>query len=274
MKYILLPILFFIFSCNMKLKTSKSKHITEYREKGSWIQLFNGKDINDWTSKFAGEPLNVNYKNTFRVEDGILKVSYDEYDKFNNKFGHLFYKTKLSNYKLRVEYRFTGDQAKGGPDWAFRNNGLMLHCQSPESMELNQNFPVSIEAQLLGGNEKGERPTAGVCTPGTNIEIDGKLITRHCTSSSAKTYNGEQWVTVEIKVHSSKDITHFVEGKEVLSYDNPTIGGSSKPKDFPIAEGTPLGEGFIAIQAESHPTEFRKIELVELEVIEKNIKTP
>jgi len=274
MKYILFLMLFFMFSCNLKTKKSKSAQVTEYKDKGDWIQLFNGKDIDDWTCKFAGEPVNENYKNTFRVEDGMLRVVYDEYDKFNNKFGHLFYKTKFSNYKLRVEYRFIGKQVAGGPGWGYRNNGLMLHCQSPGSMELNQDFPVSIEAQLLGGNGKDERPTAGVCTPGTNIVIDGKLITRHCTPSSAKTYHGDQWVTVEIVVHGSKRITHFVEGDKVLTYENPTIGGGSKPKNYPIANGTPLEEGYISIQAESHPTDFRKIELIELKVTETNIKTP
>ncbi len=264
-----------MFSCGMKVKNSKTTFSgIKYYEKGKWIQLFNGKDLDNWTCKFSGHTVKENYKNTFRVEDGILKVSYDEYDEFNNKFGHLFYKDKFSNYKLKVEYRFTGEQVKSAPGWAFRNNGLMLHCQSPESMELNQDFPVSIEAQLLGGSGNGERPTAGVCTPGTNIEIDGKLITAHCTSSSAKTYHGDRWVTAEFVVLGDKLIQHFVEGDMVLTYAKPTIGGSNKPKDYPVADGTPLTEGYISIQAESHPTEFRKIELIELEVEEINIKTP
>ncbi len=267
MKNILFLIILTLFSCNLKHKSSNtSTSEIKYKEKGTWIQLFNGNDLDDWICKFSGEPLKENYKNTFRVEDGILKVSYDEYDEFNNKFGHLFYKDKFSNYKLKVEYRFTGEQVKGAPGWAFRNNGAMLHCQSPESMELNQHFPVSIEAQLVGGNGKDERPTAGVCTPGTNIEIDGKLITAHCTSSSAKTYHGDKWVTAEFVVLGNKLIKHFVEGEKVLSYTNPIIGGSNKPKDYPVADGTPLTEGYISIQAESHPTEFRKIELIELEV--------
>ncbi len=116
----------------------------------------------------------------------------------SGKFGHLFYKTPFSHYRLRIEYRFVGDQCPGGPSWAFRNSGVMIHGQPPESMRKDQEFPVSIEVQFLGGNGRDKRPTANVCTPGTNIVMGGKLITQHCTDSKAKTYHGDQWVTVEV----------------------------------------------------------------------------
>jgi hypothetical protein len=32
-----------------------------------------------------------------------------------------------------------------------------------------------------------------------------------------------------------------------------------------MAQGTPLREGYIALQSESHPVEFRKVELLNLE---------
>jgi hypothetical protein len=95
-----------------------------------WIALFNGKDLNDWKIKITGHPLGENYKNTFRVENGILKVSYAEYDTFRGEFGHIFYKTPFSHYKLRVEYRFTGEQVPGGPSWGLRNSGAMLIPES------------------------------------------------------------------------------------------------------------------------------------------------
>jgi len=271
MKYFLSLMVFFMFSCNMKFKTSKSK---EYKEKGDWIQLFNGKDLNNWICKFAGNPINENYKNTFRIEDEILKVSYDEYENLNNKFGHLFYKSEFSNYKLRVEYRFTGKQTKGSPAWAYMNNGVMIHSQSPQSMNLNQLFPVSIEVQLVGTDKDTKRPTAGVCTPGVNIEINGKLTTQHCVQSIAKTYKNNDWVTVEVVVLGNSSIQHFINGKKVLEYHKPVIGGTGKPDNYSIPDGTPLTKGYIAIQAEGHPAEFRKIELIELEVTETNIKTP
>lgn len=236
-------------------------------KKNHWISLFNGKDLTGWKIKFAGNKLNDNYKNTFRVEDGILKVSYNNYKKFNAKFGHIFYDKKYSNYILRVEYRFIGEQVAGGAGWAYRNNGIMFHSQSPESMGLNQNFPVSIEAQLLGGNGVDERPTGNVCTPGTNIEIDGQLITDHCTNSRSKTFPGDQWVTMEIEVHGNGKIKHIVNGEVVLEYEKPQLDNTDPDSQNLIVDDNDLmlSEGYIALQAESHPTEFRKIELLEFE---------
>ena len=153
------------------------------QEKADWVPLFNGKNLDGWTPKLKGYDAGVNQFDTFRVEDGVLKVAYDKYPTFNNTFGHLFYKDKFSHYILRVEYRFVGDQAKGGPGWAVRNSGVMFHCQDPASMRKDQDFPVSIEAQFLGGAGKGERPTGSVCTPGTHIVIDGKLVKTHCINS-------------------------------------------------------------------------------------------
>lgn len=231
--------------------------------KPEWIQLFNGKDFTGWDIKITGSPLNVNYKNTFRVEDGVLKVSYDEYENFNNEFGHIFYKKPFTSYKLRIEYRFTGDQVTGGPSWAFRNSGVMLHSQSAASMNLNQDFPVSIEAQFLGGDGISERTTGNVCTPGTHIVIGGQLITQHCTNSVSKTYHGDVWVHAEFVVYGDSIIHHIIEGDTVMTYTKPRTGGDM-PEGFPLAEGTLLSSGFICLQAESHPVEFRKVELLDL----------
>lgn len=234
-------------------------------EKENWIQLFNGEDLTGWEIKIKGSPLGENYRNTFRVENNTLKVCYDQYDKFNAEYGHIYYTTPYSKYKVRVEYRFVGDQCPEGPSWAFRNNGIMFHCQSPESIGLNQDFPVSVEAQLLGGDGISERPTMNVCTPGTNIVIDTILVTQHCTNSKSKTYHGDIWVTAELVVYGDSIIYHIVNGDTVLTYSKPQIGGDNMPEDYPLPDGTPVKEGYIALQAESHPTEFRKVELLVLE---------
>ena len=155
-------------------------------EPGRWKALFNGKDLDGWTVKIKGHEAGVNYLDTFRVEDGLLKVAYDQYEKFDGEFGHLFYQGRFTNYLLRLEYRFVGEQVPGGPGWAFRNSGVMLHGQSAESMGKDQDFPVSIEVQLLGGNGKDKRSTANLCTPGTNVVMDGKLITQHCNDSRSQ----------------------------------------------------------------------------------------
>ena len=168
-----------------------------------------------------GTPPGDNYGDTFRVEDGVLKVGYDKYPKFDAKFGHLFSKQSYSNYKLRIEYRFVGEQCPGGPAWALRNSGVMIHSQHVDSMRKDQEFPVSIEVQFLGGGEKGERHTGNVCTPGTHIVMDGKLITQHCIDSKSKTYRGSEWVTVEVEVHGHGKIIHKVNGEPVISYEKP-----------------------------------------------------
>lgn len=231
-----------------------------------WVQLFNGKNLDGWIPKITGYPAGENFGNTFRVEDGMMKVRYDAYDKFNGRFGHIFYKDKFSHYIIAAEYRFTGEQAAGGPSWALRNSGIMVHCQAPETMGKDQDFPISIEVQLLGGGGTGTRPTANVCTPGTNIVIDGKLFTTHCLNSTSKTYHGDQWVRVEAMVLGDSTVRHIVEGQTVLTYEMPQIGGGSVSNFLPSAkeDGKLLTEGYISLQSESHPVDFRKVELLNL----------
>ncbi len=232
-----------------------------------WIQLFNGKSLDGWTPKFRGHPLGENYLGTFGVANGALRVSYDKYERFEDRFGHLFYKDAFSYYRLVAEYRFVGDQAAGGPDWAVRNNGLMLHSQAPATMGVGQDFPISIEVQLLGGLVNGKpRSTANVCTPGTQIFMNDTMVKGHCRNSTSKTYAGDDWVRVEIEVHGGDRIAHVIDGQTVLEYQRPTIGGGDVNGFDPAVkqDGTLLTAGYIAIQGESHPTEFRRIELLNL----------
>jgi hypothetical protein len=233
-----------------------------------WQTIFNGKDLTGWTPKIAGYEVGNNFGNTFRVEDGILKVDYSEYpDSFDNRFGHLFYKNSYSDYHLKVEYRFVGEQKLGEGEeleWAFKNSGVMFHAQSAESMRLNQGFPVSLEGQFLGGNGEDDRPTANLCTPGINVYLADTLTTNHCISSDAPTFHGEEWVNFEIIVHHDSIIHHIVNGDTVISYTQPTIGGGFLPENYPDSIGTPVKKGYFALQSESHPVEFRKVELLDL----------
>ena len=255
--YLLPLLLLTVYSCNRQ----SEKKETQTRE---WIQLFNGKDLDGWTIKMTKHPLGENFNNTFRVENGMLEIRYDQYTTFDGEYGHIFYKIPYSYYKLRVEYRSVGEQVSGGAEWAIKNNGVMFHSQSPESMLLDQEFPVSIEAQLLGGLGDGPRPTGNVCTPGTNIVMDGELITQHCTSSSSPTFNGDQWVQFELVVYGDSIIHHLVNGDTVLTYSKPQVGGGFIPEGYPIPEGTLISSGYIALQAESSPFDFRKVELLDL----------
>lgn len=231
-----------------------------------WVPLFNGKDLEGWTPKIRYVAAGENYGNTFRVEDGLLKVRYDQYEKFDERFGHLFYNEPFSHYKLRVEYRFVDEQVAGGPGWAFRNSGVMIHGESPKTMAKDQDFPASIEVQLLGGAPTGERPTANLCTPGTNVVMGGKLITQHCTSSKSKTYRGDQWVTVELEVRGGKVIRHLIDGEVVLEYQEPQLDArDAHAKSLADKQGgLLLTKGTISLQSESHPCDFRKVEILQL----------
>jgi hypothetical protein len=234
------------------------------KQKEEWIPLFNGKDLTGWTVKITGYPTGENFGNTFYVEDGILKVKYDAYgDDFAGRFGHLYTNKSYSHYKLRVEYRFTGEQTKGGPRWAYRNSGAMLHAQAPETMAINQDFPVSVEAQMLGGDGTNNRRTGNLCTPGTEVHINDKLYTGHCRESTSKTYHGDQWVTLEMIVFGDSIAHHVMDGDTIITYTKLTVGGGGVNPKPNIPDG-PLREGRIALQSESHPVEFRKVELLDL----------
>lgn len=228
-----------------------------------WRPLFNGKNLEGWRAKFVGQRIDNNLLDTFRVIDGKLVVDYENWENFNGRFGHLFYNEAFSHYILRAEYRFIGQQIKTEKPyhWAKRNNGLMIHSQAPETMTVDQKFPVSIEVQLLGGLGSEARTTANICTPDTHVVIQEKLVTKHCINSSSKTFHGDQWVTVEVEVHGSEKIIHRVNGDVVFEYAQPQYD-QKKAKSFIAKSGSPdLNKGYIAIQAETAPIEFRKIEI-------------
>lgn len=240
--------------------------VRKTKETTNWISLFNGKDLADWTIKIKDHPLGENWGNTFRVEDGVMKVRYNAYDSFKRQYGHIYYKQPFSYYLLVVEYRFTGEQAKGGEGWAFRNSGAMLHCQPPQTIAVDQDFPISLEMQLLGGNGKDPRTTANLCTPGTNVVLNDKLFTPHCVNSTSKTYHGDQWVHAEALVLGDSVIRHIVERDTVIRYSKPQYDGNDTwVKQAGFSGGGLIAGDYISLQSESHPVEFRKVRLFNLE---------
>lgn len=236
-----------------------------------WTQMFNGKDLNDWKIKFTKHPLGENFRNTFRVEEGLLKVRYDQWPSFDGEYGHIFYKRPYSYYIVAAEYRFVGGQVAGaGPSlaWAKRNNGIMAAGQSAESMGLNQDFPASLEVQLLGGLSDGKpRTTGNLCTPGTNVHFGDSLVTTHCILSKSKTYDGDQWVRVEAMILGDSIIKHIVNGDTVMTYRKPEMGGGSANNMEPgvMVRGKPITSGSISLQAETAEIDFRKVEVLDLE---------
>ena len=242
--------------------------------KNKWIPLFNGKDINDWIVKIQHHEAGDNYGNTFRVEDGMIKVRYDQYDTFNEQFGHLYFKQPFSYYHLKFEYRFTGIWRKDAPSYTQLNSGVMYHSQDPRTMPKEQDWPISIEMQLLGGLGDGKpRPTGNMCSPGTHIVYKGVLDTRHCINSSSKTYDGDQWVRGELIVLGDSLITHIINGDTVLQYSKPQIGGEVVNRYDPAQkqDGKILKEGFIALQSEGQEVDFRNVEIMNLEPTRKHI---
>ena len=258
--FILTVSLFFCFE-------NHSVHAQNTPPKEDWIALFNGKDINDWFVKIQHHETGDNYGNTFRVEDNILKVRYDQYDKFNDRFGHLYYKNPFSYYHLVIEYRFTGEWRKDAPAYTILNSGVMFHSQDPRTMPKEQDWPIYVEMQFLGGLGDGKpRPTGNMCSPGTHIVYNGKLDTRHCIDSRSKTYEGDQWIRAELIVLGDSLVTHIINGDTVLQYSQPQIGGPVV-KGFDSlqkVDGKLLNEGFIALQSEGQPIDFRKVELLNL----------
>jgi hypothetical protein len=205
-----------------------------------------------------------NLGDTFRVRDGILQVRYDKYGDFNDQCAHLYYKQPFSHYHIVVEYRFVGTLQPGAPDFSNMNSGVMLHSQDPRTMLRDQNWPIAIEFQLLASLGDGKpRGTGNARTPGTNVYVGDKFTTDHVIYSTAKTYLPEEWVRAEAIVRGHRKMTHIINGENVLEYSRPEIGGGVvtgyDPKVF--IEGKPIGEGFVALQSEGQPVDFRRVEL-------------
>ncbi len=248
-KTFLLSVLLLFFSMILPVQADAQQE--------DWITIFNGKDLTGWIPKVTGYKLGENPFDTFRVVDGLLTVSYDKYPdgKFQGQFGHLFYKTPLSSYKLRLEFRFTGKQLKGGPGWAKMNSGIMLHCLDPETMKLDTKFPTSFEYQFLGRVEGAKKPR--VCGSlflpgGRNVTYEGKD-TKKRILSRVEALPLNEWVKAEAIVSPDGTVRHMVNGKLAIEYSN------LRRKD-----GSPVKEGYISLQSETHPVQFRNIKLFKL----------
>lgn len=236
----------------------------QVKEAGEWQPLFNGRDLEGWKVKIAGYPLGTNYGSTFRVKDSLLSIRYDAYgDDFNSRFGALYFNRKLTDYRLRITYRFTGTTAPGAPEWGFRDSGIQFHSQPPETVKQDQTFPICLEYNLHGGNGRDERPVGEICANGMFVEVNGANNKSYCTEPFLKrTFHGDEWVTIEIDV-KGKDISHYVNGEKILSYSNPTYDPENEiARNFIINGNTTVTGGYISLQSNSHPIDFKKIELL------------
>ncbi len=177
MNYLLAPsIVFALFSATQVIAQEASEPQAGEGSKATqaedWIQLFNGKDLSGWIPKIRYHELGENYGNTFRVEDGLLKVRYEpeQYPTFDERFGHLFFEKPFAHYRLRVEYRFVGEQCAGGPGWAVRNSGMMLHGEDPKWMAVDQDFPHHRQS-VYARDQRHQRRQA-VSAPLHKLEVE------------------------------------------------------------------------------------------------------
>ena len=238
-------------------------------QESDWISLFDGKSLDGWEIKIAGYDLNDNHNNTYVVEDKSIVVSYDSYYTFDQKDGNIFYtKKQFKNYHLKLEYKFYGDHIRDG-DWSYRNSGVMLHSEDPNKIFKEQRVPVSIEAQFLGGLENradGISTTLNMCSPGTDVDINGTIAPNHCMRSSSKVFPINEWVDIDIIVYSDSIVHHIIERDTVMSYTNIRYANDKNfSENFKDMIGKPLKQGYIALQSEGHPVKFRNIMVKELD---------
>jgi hypothetical protein len=267
-----MPVRFALLVCLLVLPggcASDGDRAKEAEDPGEedWFDLFDGETLDDWTAKLKGHEVGDNYASTFRPEDGLIEVRYDGYDTFGDRFGHLYYDRPFSHYRLTFEYRFVGETMPDAPDYARLNSGVMFHSQDPRTMPVEQDWPISVEFQLLAEDVPGEsRPTGNMCSPGTEVVYEGRLDERHCIESSADTYPKDRWVSAELVVLGDSLVRHVIEGGQVMEYTHPQIGGGVVSGYDPAQkqDGKLLAEGFIALQAEGQEIDFRNVRLLNL----------
>ncbi|AKP53267.1 3-keto-disaccharide hydrolase [Cyclobacterium amurskyense] len=255
-------LLLLFYSCGK----SESKTTVKSTE-AEWETIFNGKNLEGWTAKLQHHESGDNYANTFRVVDGIIQVNYDGYERFDERYGHLFYKKPYSSFHLKFDYRFTDQWMEDAPSYTYRNSGVMFHSQAPETILKEQDWPISVEYQMLADAGDGKpRPTGNMCSPGTEVFFNGEMDPRHCISSSSPTFPWDEWVHAELIVYSDSLVIHKVNGEQVLEYTNPQIGGGVANRFDPSykVDGQMLKEGYIGLQAEGQGVEFKNIKIKEL----------
>ena len=233
-----------------------------------WLVLFNGQDLEGWNAKFYHHDYGDNYANTFRVVDGSIEVNYQDYKEFGDRFGHLFYQDPFSSFHLKFEYRFTDQWMQDAPSYTYRNSGVMFHSQDPRTILKEQDWPISVEYQMLADADDGEpRPTGNMCSPGTEVFYQGEMDPRHCINSSSDTYPWDQWIRADLIVYQDSLVIHVVNGDTVLVYNKPQIGGGVANGFDPAikVDGQPLTNGYIGLQAEGQGVMFRNLRIKDLQ---------
>jgi hypothetical protein len=255
------------FACGCAATVATTEHQQPARK---WQPLFDGRTLNGWTPKVVGYPAGEDPLQTFRVKDGVIYVSYDKYGgKMDGRWAHLFYKEPFKAFHLSLDYRFVGEEMLPLRPTPV-NSGVMFDSQSPESMALGQGYPIAVEGQLLGAYPAGPpRFNGSFCTMGTKIFGQDKDL-GHCVASSVAPASMGTWVHYELEVTADGHASESIDGKSTVSVDRVELDPSFTR--FPIknlieaANGRlQLNGGYIALQSEGHPIEFRNIRIMPLD---------
>lgn len=233
-------------------------------------RIFDGKSLKGWVLKTTKYPLGENPHDMLTARDGVMRFSFDGFERFNGEYAVVYYDKPLRNYILQLDYRFAGRQAPGAPAWAKRNSGVMLFAQPPQTMTLNQSYPISVEDQLLGGLDNGSRQTLAVCMVDITVVINGAKPTGHCTPDVATrppatppplpTFDGDQWVKLRIEVKSGV-AKSYANGILFNTISEPHVDA---PHPWLSSQDAAAQPSYFALQGESDEVEFRNIELAEL----------
>jgi hypothetical protein len=202
----------------------------------SVIRLFDGTTLAGWTPDVPARDADPNGPPSFIVRDGKL-VSLGKPE------GHLLTDRRYRDYRLEVEYRFSG---KPG------NCGVLIHASTPRA--LYKMFPKSIEVQLMSGNAgdfwviqedikvedmETRRPRRGTEKWG-GAEGDARRVL-NLTDGSEKPLG--EWNSLVVEARG-RTITVWLNGDLV----NNGVDAS-------------VDQGRIALQAEGAEVEFRKVEI-------------
>ncbi len=125
----LMIVALFLMPNEMIAQGNKKKTKAPKADKGATVQLFNGKNLNNWT--FTLKDPKVDPKTVFTVNNGVIHIKGDP-------FGYMRTKESYSDYKLHVEYRY--------PD-ELSNSGIFIHAQGADTIWLK-----CIECQLKAGS--------------------------------------------------------------------------------------------------------------------------
>lgn len=252
-----------------------TQHTVAQQPNSGWRPLFDGKTLNGWTTKLVGYPAGQDRLQTFRVKDGVLYISYDQYEgDLKGRVAHLFTRESFRAYRLSLDYRFVGDEFPNSPRPVNPpvNNGVLFHAESAEQMELNQPYPISVEAQLVGPDPQGTpRTTGNFCERAMKMFRQDKLMP-HCILSDAVPSPLGAWIHFDLEVTADGRVTEFINGKPVVHVDRIELNPDRTDTRLPVhssiaAAGGKLlvTGGHIALQSEGHPTEFRNIRILSLE---------